>query len=436
MPSADSAATSGGGATRSPVAWKSAEMDRRRAARYAADRRLQIYGMVAIAFALGFLALLIATLSFSGYRAFTQSMATIEIDLGAADIDRANLMDANWRNIFRKAALADVGEMSRSEERDYFAIFTSSAPFLIRDRVIADPSLLDRRAAFTVPLSDPIDQLVKGLVNTDLPENQRRVNDKQVEFFNQLKAKGSITQPFNWGLFFNSDSRFPELAGLAGAISGSFWLLLVCFLISFPVGIAAAIYLEEFAPKNRFTDLIEININNLAAVPSVVFGLLGLAVFLGWFGLPRSAPLVGGMVLALMTLPTIIIVTRAALTSVPSSIREAALGIGASKHEMIFHHILPLSMPSILTGTIIGLAQALGETAPLLLIGMNAFITSLPAGVLEASTALPTQIYIWADSPERGFVARTSAAILVLLAFLVIMNGIAIFLRQRFERRW
>ncbi len=262
------------------------------------------------------------------------------------------------------------------------------------------------------------------------------MNDKQIELFNKLEASGAITQPFNWGLFFNSDSRFPELAGLAGAISGSFWLLLVCVLISLPVGIGAAIYLEEFAPKNRFTDLIEININNLAAVPSVVFGLLGLAVFLGWFGLPRSAPLVGGMVLALMTLPTIIIVTRAALTSVPSSIREAALGIGASKHEAIFHHILPLSMPSIMTGTIIGLAQALGETAPLLLIGMNAFITSPPDGIFEASTALPTQIYIWADSPERGFVARTSAAILVLLGFLITMNGIAIFLRQRFERRW
>jgi phosphate transport system permease protein len=434
--SLDSAALPAGGAGRPPVVWKSADMDRLRAARYAADRRLQIYGMVAIAFALGFLVILVGTLTFTGYRAFTQSMVTVDIDFSSADLDRSNLMDANWRNVFRQAMLDDVGELSRSEERDYFSMFTSSAPFLIRDQIIANPALLDGRATFKVPMSDPIDQLAKGQVNTDLPENQRRVNDKQVELFKQLEANGAISQPFNWGLFFNADSRFPELAGLAGAISGSFWLLLVCFLISFPVGIAAAIYLEEFAPKNRFTDLIEININNLAAVPSVVFGLLGLAVFLGWFGLPRSAPLVGGMVLALMTLPTIIIVTRASLTSVPSSIREAALGIGASKHEMIFHHVLPLAMPSIMTGTIIGLAQALGETAPLLLIGMNAFITSPPAGVLEASTALPTQIYIWADSPERGFVARTSAAILVLLGFLVIMNGIAIFLRQRFERRW
>jgi phosphate transport system permease protein len=435
---AETAIASGaGGRIGGPVDWKSEAMNARRKARYAADRRLQVYGMIAIGFALGFLAILIATLSFTGYRAFTQTMVRIDLDLSKAELDRGNLMGANWRNIFRDAALAELGEeLSRPAERDYFSMYTSSAPFLIRDQAIADPTLLDGPATFVVPVSDPIDQLAKGLVQTDLPENQRRVNDRQIVYFQQLEASGAITQPFNWGLFFNADSRFPELAGLAGAISGSFWLLLVCFLISFPVGIAAAIYLEEFAPKNRLTDLIEININNLAAVPSVVFGLLGLAVFLGWFGLPRSAPLVGGMVLALMTLPTIIIVTRAALTSVPSSIREAALGIGASKHEMIFHHVLPLAMPSIMTGTIIGLAQALGETAPLLLIGMNAFITSPPAGVLEASTALPTQIYIWADSPERGFVARTSAAILVLLGFLVIMNGIAIFLRQRFERRW
>lgn len=423
-------------AARPPVEWKSQAMADRRKARYAADRRLQAYGMVAIAFALGFLAILVATLSFTGYRAFVQTMANVEMDLSKAEIDRANLMDANWRGIVRGALREKMPELTRSEERDFFNLFTSSAQFIVRDRVIADPSLLDRPAVFSIPMSDPIDQLAKGLIDPNLPENQRRVNDVQIKLYDQLKAAGVISQPFNWALFFNADSRFPELAGLAGAISGSFWLLLVCFLISFPVGIAAAIYLEEFAPKNRITDLIEININNLAAVPSVVFGLLGLAVFLGWFGLPRSAPLVGGLVLSLMTLPTLIIVTRAALKSVPTSIREAALGIGASKHEAIFHHILPLAMPSILTGTIIGLAQALGETAPLLLIGMNAFITSPPEGVFEASTALPTQIYIWADSPERGFVARTSAAILVLLGFLVTMNAIAIFLRQRFERRW
>lgn len=416
--------------------WQSDDMKATRKRRYAADRRLQIYGMIAIGFALGFLGILIATLTFTGYRAFTQTMATVEINLADAEIDPAKPMDADWRGIVRKALRAQVPDLSRSDERDYFNVFTSSAPFLVRDKVIAEPNRLKGASQFVIPLSDPLDQLAKGQVARGAPEDQRRVNDKQIGFYDQLVAKGLISQPFNWALFFNSDSRFPELAGLAGAISGTFWALLVSFSISFPIGIAAAIYLEEFAPRNRITDFIEININNLAAVPSVVFGLLGLAVFLGWFGLPRSAPLVGGLVLALMTMPTLIIVTRAALQSVPSGIREAALGIGASKHEMIFHHVLPLAMPSIMTGTILGMAHALGETAPLLLIGMNAFITSIPSSALDASTALPTQIYIWADSPERGFVARTSAAILVLLAFLFLMNAIAIFLRQRFERRW
>lgn len=420
----------------SRINWQSDGMKLRRKRRYTADRRLQLYGMIAIGFALGFLSILIATLTFTGYRAFTQTMATVEIDLTTAEVDPAKLMDADWRGIVRDALRTQVPDLPRSAERDYFNVFTSSAPFLVRDKVIAEPNRLGRTSSFTVPLSDPLDQLAKGQVERTAPEDQRRVNDRQIGFYDQLVAKGVISQPFNWALLFNSDSRFPELAGLAGAISGTFWALLVCFILSFPIGIAAAIYLEEFAPKNRFTDFIEININNLAAVPSVVFGLLGLALFLGWFGLPRSAPLVGGMVLALMTLPTLIIVTRASLQAVPEGIREAALGIGASKHEMIFHHVLPLAMPSILTGTILGMAQALGETAPLLLIGMNAFITSVPSSVLDASTALPTQIYIWADSPERGFVSRTSAAILVLLAFLFLMNAMAIFLRQRFERRW
>ena len=287
-----------------------------------------------------------------------------------------------------------------------------------------------------MPASDPYDQLDKGLIDRDTPVDRRRLDDQQIAWFDQLVEAGRVSRPINWGLLFNSNSRFPEIAGLSSAIVGSFYVLLVCFFVSFPVGIAAAIYLEEFARKNRFTDLIEVNINNLAAVPSIIFGLLGLAVFIQTFGLPRSAPLVGGLVLSLMTLPTIIIVTRNALKAVPPSIREAAYGVGASKHQVVMHHVLPLAMPGILTGTIIGLAHALGETAPLLLIGMNAFITDPPGGILDAATALPTQIYIWADSPERGFVSRTSAAILVLLGFLILMNGLAIFLRQRLERTW
>ncbi len=428
-----------------PVDWKSPAMAARRRARYGSDRVLQGLGIAAICVALGFLLILVSTLVYTGSNAFTQTMVKVPVDLSAAGLQTVSgdpakqteaIMAADWRAISRNIYRAMTPGLPKASERDYFSMFTPNGQYIIRDAVIADPSKLTAPFSIQIPFADPVDQLAKGLFDRNLPEDQRRVNDIQVGLFDQFVANGLVSKPINWGLFFNSDSRFPELAGLAGAIAGSFWALLVCFVLSFPLGIAAAIYLEEFAPKNRITDFIEININNLAAVPSVVFGLLGLAVFIGWFGLPRSIPLVGGMVLALMTLPTIIIVTRAALTQVPGAIREAALGIGASKHEAIFHHMLPLAMPSILTGTIIGLAQALGETAPLLLVGMNAFITSPPAGIFEPSTALPTQIYIWADSPERGFVSRTSAAILVLLGFLIVMNTIAVFLRQRFERRW
>jgi phosphate transport system permease protein len=327
-----------------------------------------------------------------------------------------------------QAYLPDVHDTS------LFTILAEDAPEAIKALVTGDPALIGKTAQVLLPVSEPFEVLAKG--GTPKVPNPR-FSPEQIKAFDALGAKGMVHTPFNWELFFNADSRFPERAGLAGAIAGSFYALLVCFLLSFPIGIAAAVYLEEFAPKNRLTDLIEVNINNLAAVPSVVFGLLGLAVFLGYFGLPRSAPLVGGMVLSLMTLPTIIIATRAALKAVPPSIREAALGVGASKHQVMMHHVLPLAMPGILTGTIIGMAQALGETAPLLLIGMNAFISSVDnVGLLEPATALPTQIYSWADSPERGFVSRTSAAILVLLGFLVVMNIIAIALRHRFERKW
>ena len=299
------------------------------------------------------------------------------------------------------------------------------------------PALIGRnQLSSSSPVSDAFDEFASHRRGQD---SQSTLSEppRSSTWFDSLQQRDLISSHFSFELFTNADSRFPEQAGLLGAIAGSFFSLLICFLLSFVAGIAAAIYLEEFAPKNKFTDLIEVNINNLAAVPSVVFGLLGLAVFLGLFGLPRSSPLVGGMVLSLMTLPTIIIATRAALKAVPPSIREAALGVGASKHQVITHHVLPLAMPGILTGTIIGLAQALGETAPLLLIGMNAFIPSIDnIGLLEAATALPTQIFSWADSPERGFVSRTSAAILILLGFLFLMNATAIYLRQKFERRW
>lgn len=288
-----------------------------------------------------------------------------------------------------------------------------------------------------LPLDGPVvDAGGWTLFTTDLPEDARKVSDNQIVWIEALRAKGQLETVFNTRFFTASDSREPELAGVWGAAVGSFWTMLVTFGLAFPIGVLAAIYLEEFAPKRRLTDFIEVNINNLAAVPSIVFGLLGLAVFLGFFGVPRSSPLAGGIVLALMTLPTIIIASRAAIRAVPPSIREAALGVGASRLQATFHHVLPLAMPGIMTGTIIGMAQALGETAPLIMIGMVAFIVDVPTGILDSATVLPVQVYRWSDFPERAFEARTAAAILVLLAFLVIMNAIAIFLRKRFERRW
>jgi phosphate transport system permease protein len=419
-----------------PIDWSAKEAVSRRRRRHAADRRLQFYGVGAILLAIGLLAILIVSLIATGYTAFVQTMVTVDFPISTDDVSPEDPASGNYRAVVRDGLATLFPDVAGPDQRQLGQILTNNTQFMVRDAVVADPSVIGGTLTLTVPASDPFDQLNKGSISRDVAETERRVSDKQIEWFDQLKSEGRVSTPFNWGLFFNADSRFPELAGLAGAVVGSFYALLVCFLISFPIGIAAAVYLEEFAPKNRWTDLIEVNINNLAAVPSIVFGLLGLAVFLNFFGLPRSAPLVGGMVLALMTLPTIIIVTRASLKSVPPSIREGALGVGASAHQVVLHHIIPLALPGIMTGTIIGLAQALGETAPLLLVGMNAFITSPPGGILDASTALPTQVFIWADSPERGFVALTSAGILVLLGFLILMNSVAIFLRQRLEKTW
>jgi phosphate transport system permease protein len=324
----------------------------------------------------------------------------------------------------------------RSDRRALYSLVSQGADFQLRDRVLEDPSLIGQRVEIWVPTGSDVDAFMKGKVDRELPESDRRIKDNQIVWIERLVSEDRIEKRFNTILFTAGDSRDPELAGIWGAVSGSFFTLIVTLSLSFPIGVAAAVYLEEFAPKNRLTDLIEVNINNLAAVPSIVFGLLGLAVFINFFGLPRSAPLVGGLVLTLMTLPTIIIASRAALKSVPPSIREAALGVGASPMQAMMYHVLPLAMPGMLTGTIIGMAQALGETAPLLMIGMVAFIVDIPGGIFDPATALPVQIYLWADSPERGFVERTSAAIMVLLAFLIVMNALAVILRRRFERRW
>lgn len=424
-------------ATISPSVHSSkAEYAKLRARRHAADARLRIYGIAAITSAIGLLGILLFTLILGGYSAFVQTHIRVDFPISAEYVDAADPAAGNYRAIVSSGVSALLPSETPAQARLISQILTNNTQFFVRDAVVKDPSVIGGTLTMEIPAADIYDQLHKGNISRDTIEENRRVTDEQIVWFDTLDEMGRVSTPFNWGLFFNADSRFPEIAGLAGAITGSFYALLVCFLISFPIGIFAAIYLEEFAPRNHITDIIEVNINNLAAVPSIVFGLLGLAVFLQIFGLPRSAPLVGGMVLALMTLPTIIIVTRNALKAVPPSIREAGYGMGASPQQVIWHHVLPLALPGILTGTIIGLAQALGETAPLLLIGMNAFITSPPGGVLEASTALPTQIYIWADSPERGFVSRTSAGILVLMGFLLLMNAIAIVLRQRLERRW
>ena len=411
--------------------------------RYAAERRFKAYGILAIAFAMGMLGLLFTTIVSKAIPAFTQTMINLEITLYPQDIDpagtreRQTLSSANYRKVIRQAfydLFPDV--TSRRDRREMFDMISPGAVYEIRDMVMANPNLIGERVTVQMPMSDDIDQLNKGQIRKDSPETERRVKDKQIAWFERLENRGLVETVFNTTFFTAGDSREPELAGIFGAAMGSLFTMLVTLLVSFPLAVASAIYLEEFAPVNKWTQTIEVNINNLAAVPSIVFGLLGLAVFINFFGMPRSAPVVGGLVLALMTLPTIIIAARSALKSVPPSIREAAYGLGASPLQVVTHHVLPLAMPGILTGTIIGMAQALGETAPLLMIGMVAFIVDVPHGALDPATVLPVQIYLWADSPERAFVERTSAAICVLLAFLVIMNVGAVFLRKRFERKW
>lgn len=417
--------------------WKELMSGRRYARRQRGDLTLRAIGLSALFVAIGILVILVSSLVMSGYPAFTQTYLTLDFNISEKYVSRDDPFKGRFRNVVNEALQAEFPEVtSAADKRKLASLPSAASQFVLRDYIVDHPELIGKTVRFSVPVSDPYDQLSKGLIDRETPEEFRRLKQDEIGWFDTLKSRGLITTRFNWGLFTNADSRFPEMAGLAGALKGSFYALLVCFVISFPVGIGAAIYLEMFAPKNRFTDLIEININNLAAVPSVVFGLLALAVFLNWFGMPRSAPVVGGLTLALMTLPTIIIATRAALKAVPPSISEAALGVGASKQQAVFHHVLPVAMPGIMTGTIIGLAQALGETAPLLLIGMNAFLTAVPDSPLSAATALPTQIFIWADSPERGFVSRTSAAILVLLGFLITMNALAVYLRSRFEKNF
>jgi phosphate transport system permease protein len=407
------------------------------AKRYRAERRFRYYGLSAIVASLLFLSLLFISIFASGYSAFMQTFVQLNVFFDPEVLQQESLASANYQGLVKSSLRKMFPDVKgRRDKRQLYGLVSSGASFQLRDMVLKNPDVIGKAMDVWIPADDDVDMLSKGHFDRNVAEGERRLNDKQLAWIDQLSADGRIEKRFGKTFFSAGDSREPELAGIRGAVVGSFLTLVVTLLLSFPIGVAAAVYLEEFAPKNRWTDLIEVNINNLAAVPSIVFGLLGLAVFLNFFGLPRSAPLVGGLVLTLMTLPTIIIASRSALTSVPPSIREAALGVGASKMQMVAHHVLPLAMPGMLTGTIIGMARALGETAPLLMIGMVAFIVDIPAGFTDPSTALPVQIFLWADSPERAFVEKTSAAIMVLLAFLIVMNAAAIILRKRFERRW
>ena len=399
--------------------------------------------MAAVLVATGLLVLLIAAITGRAIQGFTQAYVDLTVRIEPEIVDPtgerapAVLSAANYLALVKQSLRERFPSVTaRAEQSELYAMVGTSAADVIREEVMADPQLIGTTRTVRVEASDEVDAFVKGIVSRDLPATDRKITDNQLRWADELLASGALHVGFSRALFGNGDSREPEVAGLRAALAGSALTLAVTLILSFPLGVLAAVYLEEFAPKNRWTSLIEVNINNLAAVPSVIFGLLGLAILLNVFGMPRSSPLVGGVVLALMTLPTLIIAARAAIAAVPASIREAAMAVGASDVQVVLHHVVPLAMPGILTGAIIGMARALGETAPLLMVGMVAFIVDVPRGLLDAATVLPVQIFIWADSPERGFVGRTASATVVLLFFLVMMNASAVLLRRRFERRW
>lgn len=407
------------------------------------ERLFRGVGLGAVAVGLGFVVLLFVSIVAQGRQAFTQTEIRLDITfdpvaLGVSNAPTADeLARADYAALIRNALSAEFPEVTeRQERRDLTSLISTGASFALHSLLRAEPGLLGQSRSLWLIADDDVDMLVKGNIDRDAPAAERRVSDQKIAWIEQLSSSGRVERHFNTRLFTAGDSREPELAGLWGAVMGSIYTLVLTLALSFPLGVGTAIYLEELAPKNRWMDVVEVNINNLAAVPSVVFGLLGLAVFINFFGLPRSSPIVASLVLTLMTLPTVIIASRAALRSVPPSIRQAALAVGASRVQTVLHHVVPLALPGMLTGTIVGMAHALGETAPLLMIGMVAFLVDVPSGLTSPATVLPVQIYLWADSPERAFAERTSAAIIVLLLFLIVMNSLAIFMRQRFERRW
>ncbi|WP_417793185.1 phosphate ABC transporter permease PstA [Terasakiella pusilla] len=411
--------------------------------RHAAETRFKAFGIGALAFAFLCVVMLFTSIISNGYTGFRQTYVQIDVFMDEGiidpkgDRDEKALRSADYAKIVRQSLYDKFPEVTaRRDKRTLANLVSSSAVYDLRDMVLANQAVIGQNLSVWVMASDEVDMLVKDVFKRDEPENTRPITNMEIAWVEKLEAENRVETRFNTNFFVAGDSREPEQAGIRGALIGSALTMLVTLALSFPLGVMAAIYLEEFAPKNRFTHIVEVNINNLAAVPSIVFGLLGLAIFLNLFGMPRSAPIAGGFVLALMTLPTIIIASRAALKSIPPSIMEAAIGVGASKMQAVFHHQLPLALPGILTGTIIGMAQALGETAPLLMIGMVAFIADVPGTPFDPATVLPVQVYLWADSPERAFVEKTSAAIMVLLGFLITMNALAVLLRKKLERRW
>jgi phosphate transport system permease protein len=404
-------------------------MHKRVRRRYASERRFRALGFAAVSISVLFLAFLLVSMGAKGLGGFVQYQAALPIDFAKSSLflDPATLRGpdaaqtvagADLETAISQAATAAYGP-------DAAEMFGDAAVNVLTRKIVADPNILNGTPTLWLPVGSKVDVAAKH--DSD-PASEHLVN--------VLKSKNALRSAFNMEFLTQSDSTDPSAVGVWGALKGTFLTILVTIGLAFPVGVLAAVYLEEFATRNRWTDAIEVSINNLAAVPSIIFGLLGLAVFLNIMDLPRSAPLVGGLTLALMTMPVIVIAGRNAIKTVPPSIRDAALGVGASKMQVVFHHVLPLALPGILTGTIIGMARALGETAPLLMIGMRAFIAAPPTGITAPATVLPVQIFLWSDEVDRGFVEKTSAAIIVLLLFMLAMNGLAIYLRNRFERRW
>ena len=410
--------------------------------RYRAEKRFKFYGLTSVILAILFVLFLVNVIFSKGKGAFSRTTISVEVDFNTEKLEIKNnptneeIQDTDFYDLSIESLLNVYKTKGLKEEKDLIRIFSPDYEIEIKNFIIENKGFLNKTTIIELTASDDIDQLNKGNYPRHLPEERRRISDFQLLIYDKLVEDNKIQKTFNTFLFTNGDSRDPELAGVGGSLLGSFFTIIVTLLLSFPIAILASIYLEEFAPKNRITDFIEININNLAAVPSIVFGLLGLGILLGTFDFPRSTPLVAGITLALMTLPRIIIPCRASLKAVPPSIREGALAVGASKVQSVTHHVVPLAIPGTLSGTIIGLAQALGETAPLILIGMVAFVVDLPSSPVDPSASLPVQVYLWSEQAERGFVEKTSATIMILLTFLITMNAFAVYLRQKFERRW